>query len=62
MGQATENDGPLLADLNEQLIEKCSVRSPRAPQEQPRGSASYSFTYKIQTWLILQLSKKQYRD
>jgi len=24
---------------------KCSVRSPRAPREKPRGSASYSFTY-----------------
>ena len=24
---------------------KCSVRSPRAPREKPRGSTSYSFTY-----------------
>jgi len=24
---------------------KCSVQSPRAPREKPRGSASYSFTY-----------------
>jgi len=26
---------------------KCSVQSPRAPREKPRGSASYSFTYYI---------------
>jgi len=27
------------------MFSKCSVRSPRAPQEKPRGSASCSFTY-----------------
>ena len=37
---------------------KCSVRSPRAPREQPRGSASYLFTYTILTLLILLLSKE----
>ena len=37
---------------------KYSVRSPRAPREQPRGSASYLFTYTILTLLILLLSNK----
>ena len=37
---------------------KCSVPSPRAPREQPRGSASYLLTYTILTLLILLLSKK----
>ena len=27
------------------MFSKCSIRSPRAPREKPRGSASYSFTY-----------------
>jgi len=39
----------LVEDLGGHLVHrfsKCSVRSPRALWEKPRGSASYSFTYK----------------
>ena len=35
----------LAYDSVEHRFSKCSVRSPRAPREKPRGSASYSFTY-----------------
>jgi len=32
---------------------KCSIRSPRAPQEKPRSSASCSFTYVFIFWSLL---------